>query len=312
MNGATIRFSRKQLQFGARLALVGLVMNFVLAVAKIAAGLLGHSYVLIADGIESTLDIFGSLIIWFGLKVAAAPPDANHPYGHGKAEPVAAIVVALVVMGAAITLAAESVREIITPHHAPAPFTLLVLVGVIFTKEILFRAVTRAGNDIDSSAIRTDAWHHRSDAITSAAAFIGISIALIGGPGWEPADDWAALFACALIGFNGWRLLRPALEEAMDTAPPRAVEESVRAIAAAVPGVFALDQCRVRKMGVELYVDIHIEVDASLTVYAGHEIAHAVKDAIRNSNPAVADVLVHVEPASRGSGPREDRARFGK
>jgi cation diffusion facilitator family transporter len=285
-------------------------MNFLLAITKIVAGLIGHCYVLIADGIESTLDIFGSLIIWFGLKVAAAPPDADHPYGHGKAEPVAAIVVALVVIGAAITLALQSVREIITPHHAPAAFTLLVLIAVVVVKEILFRAVARAGNDIGSAAIRTDAWHHRSDAITSGAAFVGISIALIGGPGWEPADDWAALFACALIGFNGWRLLRPALEEAMDTAPPREVEESVRTIAAAVPGVLALDQCRVRKMGVELYVDIHIGVDASLTVFAGHEIAHAVKDAIRHSNPAVADVLVHVEPAfQQQAAPRNAVAR---
>jgi cation diffusion facilitator family transporter len=243
------------------------------------------------------LDIFGSLVIWFGLSVASAPPDAGHPYGHGKAESVAAMVVAFIIMAAALALAVQSVREIVTPHHAPAPFTLIVLVVVVITKELLFRTVLRASEEIGSAAIHADAWHHRADAITSIAAFIGISIALIGGPGWEPADDWAALAACGLIGFNGWRLLRPALAEAMDAAPPREVEETIRTISLSVPGVRAIDQCRVRKMGLELWIDIHIEVDGDISVRAGHRIAHAVKDRIRSENPSVADVLVHVEPA---------------
>jgi len=296
--GATTRFTKNQLASGTRLALFGLVINLLLAATKITAGLVGHCYVLIADGIESTLDIFGSLVIWFGLKVSAAPPDAEHPYGHGKAEAVAAIIVGFVVIAASIALAVQSVKEIVTPHHAPAPFTLVVLVAVVIVKETLFRAVARASERIGSSAVRADAWHHRSDAITSAAAFIGISIALIGGPGWEPADDWAALFACALIAFNGLHLLRPALAEVMDAAPPQPLEQSIRTIASNVPGVLALDQCRLRKMGVQFYVDIHVAVDGSLTVLAGHAIAHAVKDAIRSANPAIADVLVHVEPAA--------------
>jgi cation diffusion facilitator family transporter len=297
VRGATIRFNQDQLRSGARLALAGLAINFILAATKIAAGILGNSYALIADGIESSLDIFGSLVIWYGLKVAAEPPDAEHPYGHGKAEPMAAIIVALLVIVAAVVLALQSVREIVTPHHAPAPFTLVVLVVVVLVKETLFRAVAGTGERIGSSAVRADAWHHRSDAITSIAAFIGISIALIGGRGWEPADDWAALLACGLIAFNGARLLRPALEEAMDAAPPKVLEESVRANAAAVEGVHAIDQCRVRKMGLEFYVDIHIEVNGTLSVRDGHGIAHAVKDAIRAANPAIVDVLVHVEPA---------------
>jgi cation diffusion facilitator family transporter len=293
----TTCFTSSQRRTGARLALTGLIINFVLAATKIATGLLGNSYALIADGIESILDIFGSLVIWFGLSVASAPPDAGHPYGHGKAESVAAMVVAFMVMAAALALAVESVREIVTPHHAPAPFTLIVLVVVVATKELLFRTVMRASLVIGSAAVHADAWHHRSDAITSIAAFIGISIALLGGPGWEPADDWAALFACGLIGFNGWNLLRPALAEAMDAAPPRELEESIREVALSVPGVQSLDQCRVRKMGLELWVDIHIEVDGTISVRHGHGIAHAVKDAIRGANPSVADVLVHVEPA---------------
>ncbi len=281
---------------GARLALLGVVVNIALAATKITAGVIGHCYALIADGIESTLDIFGSLAIWFGLKVASEPPDETHPYGHGKAEPVAAVAVALLVIAAAFGLAVQSFHEIITPHHAPAPFTLAVLVLVILVKETLFRKVAHAAESLGSSAVKTDAWHHRSDAITSVGAFIGISIALVGGKGWEPADDWAALFTCGIIGYNGWRLLMPALHEIMDTAPPKAFEEQVRAEASAVPGVVEVEKCRVRKMGIDLYVDIHVGVSAELSVREGHRIAHAVKDAIRAGNPAIADALVHIEP----------------
>ena len=188
-----------------------MIVNLVFAAAKILGGLIGNAYVLIADGIESALDVAGSLIIWGGLKLAARPPDETHPYGHGKAEPIAAVVVAFGVLAAALGLAIESIREIRTPHHGPAPFTLGILIVVIVVKEILFRYVNRVGHNVESTAVQTDAWHHRSDALTSAAAFIGITAALVGGRGWESADDWAALFACCVIAANGVRLLRPAL-----------------------------------------------------------------------------------------------------
>lgn len=289
---------------GARLALLGIVVNALLAALKIIAGILGNAYALIADGIESMLDIGGSFIIWGGLKVAARPPDASHPYGHGKAEPVASVLVALAVIGAAIALAVESILEIRRPHHAPAPFTLGVLIAVIVVKELLFRRVLRTGAAVGSTAITTDAWHHRSDAITSAAAFLGISIALLGGPGWESADDWAALFACALIGWNGIALLRPALDEIMDTAPAPSLVETVRRAALGVEGVLDLDQCRVRKMGLVHYVDLHVGVDARISVAEGHRIAHRVKDGVRAAVPAVADVLIHIEPVEADTGRR--------
>jgi cation diffusion facilitator family transporter len=286
------------LQSGARVALLGMGANVVLATAKILAGALGHSYVLIADGIESALDIAGSAIIWGGLKFAARPPDETHPYGHGKAEPVAAIMVSLGVLAAAVVLAARSVQEIFEPHHAPKPFTLVVLVVVVVVKELLFRSVNRLGKSAGSTAIQTDAWHHRSDALTSIAAFIGISIALIGGPRWQSADARAALFACVLIALNGWLLFYPALHEVLDTAPRGEIVGKVRAAAAAVPGVIEIDKCYVRKMGLEFYVDLHVGVDERISVRAGHDLAHAVKDAIRHTNPRIADVLVHIEPAS--------------
>jgi cation diffusion facilitator family transporter len=283
-------------QTGARVALFGMIVNSIFAIAKILGGFFGHAYVLIADGIESGLDVAGSFVIWSGLKVAARPPDASHPYGHGKAEPIAAMIVAVGVVAAAVGLAIQSVREIFLPHHAPAPYTLVILVVVIVIKETLFRYVNRIGSDIDSTAVKTDAWHHRSDALTSAAAFIGISVALIGGRRWQSADDWAAIFACAVIATNGIRLLRPAFYEIMDTAP-RKIVKSVCSVASSVPGVIDVENCRARKMGLDFYVDLHVGVNGNISVHEGHEIAHRVKAAIQQSNSRVADVLVHIEPA---------------
>lgn len=286
------------MQTGARVALAGMIVNFILAVAKITAGLLGNAYVLIADGIESALDIAGSAVIWGGLKFAARPPDATHPYGHGKAEPIAASIVAAGVIIAAIGLAIQSVREIFTPHHGPAPFTLIVLIVVIVVKEFLFRSVIRLGKNVESTAVQTDAWHHRSDALTSAAAFIGISIALLGGEGWQSADDWAALFACSIIAANGYRLLFPALHEMMDTAPRGEIVALIQRAASSVPGVLEVEKCLVRKMGLSFYVDLHVGVEGGISVRDGHHIAHLVKDAIKQTDTRIADVLVHVEPAT--------------
>ena len=289
------------LQTGARVALFGMLVNLIFAAAKILGGLLGNAYVLIADGIESALDIAGSLVIWGGLRFAARPPDETHPYGHGKAEPIAAVVVAFGVLAAAAGLAIESVREILTPHHGPAPFTLAILIVVIVVKEFLFRYVNRIARHVESTAVQTDAWHHRSDALTSAAAFIGISIALIGGEGWQSADDWAALFACAVIAANGYRLLKPALYEIMDTAPRGPIVNVVQDAASSVPGVVEVEKCFIRKMGLSFYVDLHIGVDGNISVRDGHRIAHAVKRAIQEIDPRIADVLVHVEPAQKRS-----------
>jgi cation diffusion facilitator family transporter len=289
--------SADNLQIGARVALFGMLVNSIFATAKILGGVFGHAYVLIADGIESAADIAGSFVIWGGLKFAARPPDETHPYGHGKAEPIAAVIVAIGVLAAALGLAIQSVREILTPHHGPAPFTLGILIVVIVVKEILFRYVNRIGRHVESTAVQTDAWHHRSDALTSAAAFIGISVALIGGTAWQSADDWAALFACAVIAANGIRLLRPAFYEIMDTAPRGQIVRSIRRAATSVPGVIEVEKCRARKMGLDFYVDLHVGVDGSISVQEGHAIAHQVKRAIQQSDARIADVLVHIEPA---------------
>jgi cation diffusion facilitator family transporter len=281
---------------GARFVFVGVIVNAALSATKGVAGVLGNSYALIADAIESGLDVFQSLVVMGGLFIAASPPDHNHPYGHGKAEPLAAIVVSVGLLAVAILIAVESVREILVPHHAPEPFTLGVLIVVVIAKESMFHIMHRVGRSTKSTAVSADAWHHRSDALTSAAAFIGISIALVGGRGWESADDWAALFACLIIGYNGARLLRPALNEVMDVAPDPAIEDEVRRIALAVTGVAGLDTCGVRKMGFDYFVDLHVIVNGDMKVRDGHDVAHRVKDAVRAANPLIRDVLIHVEP----------------
>lgn len=281
---------------GARTTIIGILANALLAGIKGLAGILGNSYALIADAIESGTDVFSSLVVLGGLRLSKVPPDKDHPYGHGKAEPLAAAVVSLGLIVAALSIAIQSIREIKIPHHAPASFTLLVLVVAVVTKEVLYRFVFKTGISLESTAVKTDAWHHRSDALTSLAAFIGISIALIGGPGYESADDWAALFASGVIAFNGLRLLKPAILEAMDTAPSGEVTKQVLQTANQVPGVIGLDKCFVRKMGFDYYVDLHVIVDANLPVREAHKIGHDVKDQLRSQYARIRDVLVHIEP----------------
>lgn len=284
------------LQRGIRLAQLGLVANGFLALVKLVAGVLGHSYALVADAVESVADLFGSLIVWGGLRLSSRDADHQYPFGYGKAEAVSAAVVGLMLIAAAVGIAIEAVREIRIPHHAPAPFTLVVLVGVVLVKEVLFRFVLRGAEQIGSQAVSADAWHHRSDAITSTAAFIGISIALIGGKGWEPADDWAALFASILILYNGTLILRPALEELMDRSPNVELLLAVDAAAHGVDGVRATEKLRARKSGTRFLLEMHVQADPHLTLQEAHILSGKVKRAILDAVPSVQYVLVHMEP----------------
>ena len=279
---------------GMKSSLVGIGLNLVLAAFKCIAGVVGHSFALVADGIESFSDVISSAVVFFGLKVAIKPPDQDHPYGHGKAEPVAAIVVSLALILAAILIGVQSLRMIAKPHELPKAYTLWVLLAVVAAKVVLSRYVGRVSKELDSNAVRSDAWHHLSDAITSSFAFVGISVALwIRNPA---ADDWAALFACPIIIFNAYRQLRHPMAELLDATPSPQVEDEVRAIACKVQGVVALDKCQVRKVGFRYYVDLHVIVDGSMPVRRGHAIAHQVEDAILRSAQQVAEVLVHIEP----------------
>ncbi len=284
---------------GIRTTIIGILTSIILAVIKAVAGILGNSYALIADAIESTSDVFTSLIVLTGIKIATRPADETHPYGHGKAEPFAGILVATALFIAAIVIIIQSIHEIITPHHAPATFTLIVLVAVVITKEFLFRYIIKVGNSLESVAVKNDAWHHRSDAITSGTAFVGISIALIGGKGYEEADDYAALCASLIIIYNAYKLFKPALFEIMDTAPSSDVINKVIKTSLKVDGVVAIDKCFARKMGFQYYIDMHVIVDGNISVHKGHEISHEVKDKLLDSFQNISDVLIHIEPATQ-------------
>lgn len=284
-------------QASARLVARGIVINAALAAVKLAGGLLGHTYALIADAAESLLDILTSALVWAGFRVAMRPPDADHPYGHGKAEALAGLTVAAFVFLMAGVVAWHAAQQIVTPHPGPAWWTLLVLAGVVGLKLWLSRWIGGAGEQLGSTALGVEALHHWSDAMTSAAAFLGISVALWGGPGWETADDWAALFACVVIAFNGAGMVARSLGDVMDEAAPARLDREVRTIALGVAGVRSLDKVRVRKSGLSHLVDIQVRVDGELSVRAGHAIAHAVKDALLASGPhAISDVSVHIEP----------------
>ena len=288
---------------GLKTTLISILASMALVIVKGTAGILGNSYALVADAIESASDVFSSLILFAGLRIAAKAPDKDHPYGHGKAEPLAATIIALTMTAAAVLIVVESVSNILTPHPVPKTFTLWVLGIVIIIKEYLFRFIIKVGEESDSTAIKADAWHHRSDAITSAAAFVGIAIAIVGGPAYAVADDYAALIAAIIIFINAYLVFRPALNEVMDAAPSADIIEEVKELASGVPGVEGLEKCFVRKMGFELFVDLHVLVDGELSVREGHDIAHAVKAVILDANPRIFDVLIHVEPVDADHAP---------
>lgn len=284
---------------GIRTAQVGILINSALAATKLVAGVIGNTYALIADAVESTADIFSSLVVWGGLHVSGREPDEDYPFGYGKAEALAAAVVSLMLLGAAIGIGYQAVQEIRTPRNTPAPWTLGILVAVIVTKLLLARRVRAIGRDIGSQAVEADASHHLSDTITSAAAFIGISISLWGGEGWESADDWAALLATLVIAYNGAQMLRLAARDLMDRMPGAEIVDPVRRAAESVDGVLATEKLAVRRTGMTYRVTLHVQTEPSLPIRDAHIVGGKVKSAIRAAVPRVQSVLVHLEPYER-------------
>lgn len=286
---------------GARLVRSGLVANSVLTVVKLVAGLLGNSYALVADAIESATDMVGSLLVWGGLRIASRNPDERYPFGYGKAEPIAAAAVGALMLGTAGAIVIKAIREIRVPHSKPAAWTLVVLALVILLKEYLYRRSRAASRRNGSVALEADAWHHRADAFTSLAAFTGISIALIGGPGWAQADAWAALVAAFVIAVNGGGLIRISTRDLMDRAPEPELYSIVGEAALGTPGVLAIEKMKIRKSGMEHYVDIHVQALPTMSLRDAHNLSGRVKYAIRQAVPTAAGVLIHMEPFEPGS-----------
>lgn len=270
--------------------------SFCLALIKWLAGIFGNSYALIADAIESTADIFSSFLVLLGLKYSKRPADSSHPYGHGRIEPLMTFIVVIFLIISAFVIASESIHNIQTPHDLPKPWTLIILLGIIIWKEITFRVILRKSKLLNSTSLKADAWHHRSDAITSVAAFVGIAIALFCGEGYESADDWAALFASGFILYNCYGIFRPALAEIMDEHRYEELEEEVRQKSLNVDGVLLIEKCYIRKIGMDFQIDLHAVVDPELTVREGHDIAHALKDFLIENLSDIGNVFVHIEP----------------
>ncbi len=273
-----------------------IISSFFLAIIKWLAGFFGHSYALIADAIESTTDIFSSTLVLFGLKYSNKPADENHPYGHGRIEPLITFLVVEFLILSATIIAIHAIKNINTPHQLPRAYTLIILVGIIAWKEISYRLVVKKSIETKSTSLKADAWHHRSDAITSVAAFIGISIALIFGKGFEQADDWAALFAAVFILYNCYLIFRPALGEIMDEHTHDDIVDKIREISKRTEGVIGTEKCFVRKAGMQFHIDLHVIVNGQISVKEGHYIAHKLKKALRKEMPELSNVLIHIEP----------------
>jgi cation diffusion facilitator family transporter len=273
-----------------------IIGNTSLALIKGLAGFFGNSYALVADAIESTTDIFASFLVLFGIKYSNRPADENHPYGHGRAEPLITFLVVGFLITSATIIAYESILNIGTPHDLPKSWTLIVLGLIIGWKEYSFQMVMKKSIITNSSSLKADAWHHRSDAITSVAAFIGISIALVLGKGFESADDWAALFASFFILYNSYMIFRPALGEIMDEHRYDDLVENIRKESLKVDGIIGTEKCFIRKAGMKYHVDLHAIVDAKISVKEGHDLAHKLKDTLRSKILELGHVLIHIEP----------------
>lgn len=287
----------KETESVQRLGWLSLGVNIALMSVKIAVGVVGNCYALIADGVESATDVITTSVTWLGYKFSLRPADAEHPYGHGKIEALSGAFSGISLLAAATLIVWQSIREILTVHQAPAWYTLPVLIVVVIVKEGVSRKVLKAAQSVDSVAIKGDAWHHRSDAITSGAAAVGITLALFGGDRFSVADDWAALIACIIIYFNGFLILKSAVHEIMDGVVSDDVERSIAEVARSVDPLVDVEKCRVRKSGTDYFVEIHLQVPEDMPVREGHALGHRVKDAVMATRTAVRDVVVHIEPA---------------
>lgn len=271
-----------------------IIGNFFLCIIKWVAGFFGNSYALIADAIESTVDIFSSVMVLFGIKYSSRPADKNHPYGHGRAESLIAFAASAILLFSGGLIIYQSIENLQVPQVEPKSFTLYILGLVIVWKEYCYRKIMAKAKQTNSSSLKADAWHHRSDAITSVSAFIGVSLALV--MGWQHADIWAALFAGLFISYSSIKLIRPTLAEIMDEHTHDDLITSIREVSKTVPGILDTEKCFIRKAGMKYHVDLHVIVDGDATVRVGHSLSHTLKDKLRETIPEIGHMLIHVEP----------------
>lgn len=277
-------------------SLLGLAVNFVLAVVKLVGGVWGRSFALISDGVNSLGDVVATLVVLFALRVAQRPADDEHPYGHTRAEAIAGSYVALLIVISAVALGWEALQRWHALHPIPPTWTLWIAGSNVAIKESLYRYKLMIGRRTNSSAIIANAWDHRSDALCSLAVLVGLSCVRLGGERWLWADEAAALVVVAAIIASALQLMISSCNELMDVQADPELVQKIREEAAAIDQVQAVEKLWVRKSGLEYFADIHIQVDHRLTVADGHRIGHHVKDHLTEKFPVLRDVLVHLEP----------------
>ncbi|MBM4222722.1 MAG: cation transporter [Gammaproteobacteria bacterium] len=273
-----------------------MLTNAVLAIIKIAGGYYGHSHALIADGLESTTDVFSSLVLLIAMHFACKKPDKKYPYGYGKLESFSSALSVIFLFICGLSICISSLQNLQTPHQSPDILTVYILCGILIWKELCFRFVLYSAEKTHSVALSIEAWHHRSDAVTSLAALVGVSCAIFLGPGFEQADEWAALFAAGVIFYNAYHLIQPVWYELVDGNTYPELEQQIRESAIHCEGVLGIEKCYIRKSGMHYHVELHVQVNPEISVDIGHRIGHAVKRAIILECPRIQTVIPHVEP----------------
>ncbi|MCB0324801.1 MAG: cation transporter [Bdellovibrionales bacterium] len=279
-------------------ALLGLTVNGLLGTAKLVGGIFGNSFALLADAVNSLGDVVTSLAILVALRVAQRPPDTNHPYGHMRAESIAACNVSLLVVLSALLVGWEAIVRLPVQHPIPPRWTLWIAAINVVVKESLYHYKMRVGRRTGSTALRAAAWDHRSDALSAFAVLVGLMTIRFGGERLLWADEIGSLVVVGIIVVSGFRLFRESASELMDVQADGSLVESIRSCAEQVDNVMQIETLRVRKAGLEYLVDIHVQVLPTMSVAEGHAVGHSVKDRLLHAFPAIRDVLVHLEPAA--------------
>lgn len=278
---------------GEQVTWLGIAGNILLTIFKLIAGIIGHSQAMIADAAESFSDIMATVVVLVSLRVSKKPVDADHPYGHGKAESLATAVVGLIVIAAGVYILFTSTRLLLGGRlRPPELIALIAAVITIVVKEIMYLYVSAAAKRLDSSVIMANAWDYRKDAISSIATLIGITGARLGFPLLDPLVAALVSFLIMKIGYD---VLMTATKELMDTAPARPTSEQIIKIAESCGGVEHA-HVRARRMGQFVFVDMKIDINPEFTISQGHAIAKEVKTQIMTKLDNVADVMVHVNP----------------
>ena len=278
---------------------VGLIINLVLAAAKLAAGLAGNSQAVVADAIHSLSDTVTDVALILGVRYWSAPADEQHPHGHRRFETLITVFIGLTVATAAVGIGWDAIKSLGKPSHPPSTIALVAAIVSIGIKEALYRWTARIGKATGSPALVANAWHHRTDALSSVPVAIAVSISMVDHR-LAVVDQIGALVVAVFVLHAAFRIIRPALDQLVDAGAPKAHRRELEQLALQVDGVRAVHAMRTRYIGSELAVDIHIEVDANLSVADGFSIARQVKADLLENGPMVADVVVQIEPHEGG------------